>query len=44
VYWYCRGQALSDSRFSGALLEKILGMPATARNVNTVNRLVAKYK
>ena len=42
VYWYRRG-ALSDAKFTGALLEKIIGMPATARNVNTVNRLVAKY-
>ena len=42
VYWMCR-KNLSESKFTGALLEKILGMPATARNVNTVNRLVAKY-
>ena len=42
VYWYCRKQ-LSETKFTGALLEKILGMPATARNVNTVHRLVAKY-
>ncbi len=42
VYWYSR-KTLTDSKFSGALLEKIIGMPATARNVNTVNRLVAKY-
>jgi uncharacterized protein (DUF1697 family) len=43
VYWLCR-KSLSDSKFSGALLERILGGPATARNVNTVNRLVAKYE
>jgi uncharacterized protein (DUF1697 family) len=43
VYWYCRGKTLADSKFSGALLEKIIGVPATARNVNTINRLVAKY-
>ena len=42
VYWYCR-KKLSETKFTGALLEKILGMPATARNVNTVHRLVAKY-
>ena len=42
VYWLCRSRS-SDSSFSGALLEKILGGPATARNVNTINRLVAKY-
>lgn len=42
VFWYAR-KTLSESNFSGALLEKILAMPASARNVNTVNRLVAKY-
>ena len=42
VYWYCR-KKLSETKFTGALLEKILGMPATARNVNTVHRLVARY-
>ena len=42
IYWYRRG-GLSDTKFTGALLEKIIGMPATARNVNTVNRLVARY-
>jgi uncharacterized protein (DUF1697 family) len=42
IFWYCR-TTLSASRFTGALLEKIIGMPATARNVNTVHRLVEKY-
>lgn len=42
VYWLC-AKTLSQSKFTGALLEKIIGMPATARNINTVNRLVAKY-
>ena len=28
---------------SGATLEKVLGQPATLRNVNTVRRLAAKY-
>jgi len=42
VYWLCFTK-ISDSKFSGAKLEKTLGMPATLRNVNTVNRLVVKY-
>ena len=42
IFWYCR-TTLSASKFTGALLEKIIGMPATARNVNTVHRLVEKY-
>ncbi len=43
VYWLCE-KNLSESKFSGALLEKILGGPATARNLNTINRLVAKLE
>jgi uncharacterized protein (DUF1697 family) len=42
IYWRCRIRS-SDSSFSGARLEKLLGAPATARNVNTVQRIVAKY-
>lgn len=42
VYWLCR-KKMSESSFSGALLEKVLGMPATMRNATTVKRLVAKY-
>ncbi|HEX7078001.1 MAG TPA: DUF1697 domain-containing protein [Candidatus Eisenbacteria bacterium] len=42
IYWLCRGRS-SDSEFSGAFLEKLLGGPATIRNVNTVRRLAAKY-
>lgn len=42
VYWLCRTR-MSDSAFSGALLEKALGMPATMRNATTVRKLVAKY-
>jgi uncharacterized protein (DUF1697 family) len=42
VYWLCR-QKMSESAFSGALLEKTIGMPATMRNANTVKRLAAKY-
>jgi uncharacterized protein (DUF1697 family) len=42
VYWYSR-KGFSGSKFTGALLEKIIGMPATARNINTVRRLIDKY-
>ena len=41
VYWLCR-KKLSESTFSGALLEKTLGMPATIRNATTVKKLAAK--
>jgi len=41
VYWLCR-KKMSESAFSGALLEKTIGMPATMRNANTVKRLAAK--
>jgi uncharacterized protein (DUF1697 family) len=42
VYWLCRNK-MSESAFSGALLEKTLGMPATMRNATTVRKLAAKY-
>lgn len=42
VYWLSRGR-MSESEFSGAILEKTLRMPATLRNVNTVRKLAAKY-
>lgn len=42
VYWLCR-KKLSESAFSGALLEKTIGMPATMRNATTVKKLAAKY-
>ena len=42
VYWLCRGRT-SDSKFSGALLEKALGMPATFRNVTTVRKLADQF-
>ncbi len=41
VYWLCRTR-MSDSKFSGARLEKIAG-PATIRNLTTVKKLAAKY-
>ena len=42
VYWLSR-KKISESKFSGAQLERTLGMPATVRNANTVKRLAAKY-
>jgi len=41
VYWRLRTR-FSDSPFSGARLEKTLGMPTTLRNVTTVRRIAAK--
>jgi uncharacterized protein (DUF1697 family) len=42
VHWWCRTKT-SDSKFSGAVLEKTLGVPATFRNITTIRKLVAKY-
>src|ERR1700682_5789013 len=43
IYWLCRATRMSDSKFSGALLEKTLGMRATFRNSTTVRNIAAKY-
>ncbi len=42
LYWLCRTR-ISDSVFSGARLERMLGMPSTMRNATTVRKLAAKY-
>jgi uncharacterized protein (DUF1697 family) len=42
LYWLCRVRT-SDSKFTGARFEKIVGSPATFRNVTTVRKLAAKY-
>lgn len=42
IYWLCR-KRMSESAFSGAVLEKALGTQATMRNANTVKRIAAKY-
>ena len=34
---------MSESKFSGSRLEKILGMPATLRNATTIRKLAARY-
>ncbi len=42
LYWLGRKQQM-QSTFSGAMLEKTLGGPATVRNITTVRKLLAKY-
>ncbi|MEP6741621.1 MAG: DUF1697 domain-containing protein [bacterium] len=42
VYWLFH-TAFSDSKISGSLLERTLGMKITFRNMNTVQRLLKKY-
>jgi uncharacterized protein (DUF1697 family) len=42
LYWRCTVPSM-ESIVSGAVLEKVLGQPATLRNVNTIRRLAAKY-
>ena len=42
VYWLIRC-GFSDSEFSGARLEKTLGMRVTVRNSTTIKKLAAKY-
>ncbi len=41
VYWLCR-KKFSESKFSGAHMERTLAMPTTLRNVNTVRKIAAK--
>ena len=41
IYWLCLTR-FSDSKFSGPSLEKILGVPVTVRNSNTIVRILAK--
>ena len=42
LYWL-RRDALGESSFSGAVLEKTLGQPATVRNGRTVSKLAARF-
>jgi uncharacterized protein (DUF1697 family) len=42
LYWLCRIKS-NESKFSGTLLERTLGMRTTIRNSNTIRRIVAKY-
>jgi uncharacterized protein (DUF1697 family) len=43
LYWRCTVPS-TQSIISGATLEKLVGQPATLRNVNTVRRLAEKYR
>jgi uncharacterized protein (DUF1697 family) len=40
VHWLCRTR-VSESKFSGAVLERALGAPSTMRSVTTVRKLAA---
>lgn len=42
AYWLCQG-GQSESAFFKTGFEKALGAPATARNMNTMARIAAKY-
>ncbi|GAC1637211.1 MAG: DUF1697 domain-containing protein [Herpetosiphon sp.] len=42
IYWLCRTR-VSDSPFSGRVLEKTIGMPTTVRNSGTIKKLATKY-
>lgn len=42
LYWLARGR-FSESKITGALLEKKLGQPATLRNSTTVRKILSKY-
>jgi uncharacterized protein (DUF1697 family) len=42
IYWMCRTK-ISESVYFGAKFEKILGIPATLRNITTLRKLVKKY-
>ena len=42
VYWL-RNTGAGESEYSGGMIEKMLGVPTTFRNINTVNRLVKNY-
>jgi uncharacterized protein (DUF1697 family) len=43
IYWLCRVRS-TDSEFSLAKLEKRLGIQATFRNMNTVQKIVARLE
>ena len=42
IFWRCRVK-VSDSKFSGARLEKVLSASSTFRNITTVRKLALKY-
>ncbi len=42
IYWLCRKKQ-SESTFSNAVLERILGRPSTLRGMTTIRKMAAKY-
>ena len=42
IYWLCRIKQ-SDSKFSNAVLERTLGVPATLRGNKTLQKMAAKF-
>jgi uncharacterized protein (DUF1697 family) len=42
LYWLA-GRGMGQSTLSAARVEKLLGTPATLRNVNTIDRIVARF-
>src|SRR5262249_47398934 len=42
IYWRC-GRRQSDSAFSNAVFEKVVGVRSTFRGIGTVKRMAAKY-
>ena len=43
IYWLCRDRLSDSPVFKRNLLEKALGAPSTARNINTVRKLAVKF-
>ena len=42
IYWLCRKKQ-SESTFSNAVLERILGRPSTLRGMTTIRKMAAKF-
>ena len=42
VWWLCQAKQ-SESTFSNAVFEKVLGVKATFRGISTLQRLAARY-
>ena len=43
IYWLCRAERQSDSKFSNVKLEKSISAYCTFRSISTVMKLAAKY-
>jgi uncharacterized protein (DUF1697 family) len=41
AYWLCRTRMSDSTVFKKGLLDKVIGIPGTSRNVNTVRRIAA---